>query len=150
MAPVRLFRFVYAGSKKAALFCPIFLTAAALLLLACNQPVKEPAHKKMDYIRKIEGKSDSIPVALAQRGETLIAYSDCHDCHTKTKRAKGPSFQDIAEKYPANSVFVEMLANRIILGGYGTWGKPVMAPHPHLSREDAKMMVMYILSLKKR
>ncbi len=150
MVPVGLFSCIYAYLKKTCLFCSIFVAAAALLLLSCNQPAKEPTHKKLDYIRKIEGKSDSIPVAIAQRGETLIAYSDCKDCHTTTKRAKGPSFRDIAEKYPANNVFIEMLAQRIILGGYGTWGKPVMAPHPHLSHEDARMMVMYILSLKER
>ena len=150
MAPVGLFRCVYGCLKKTALICSIFVAAVASLLLSCHQPAKEPTHKKVDYIRKIEGKSDSIPVAIAQRGETLIAYSDCKDCHTKTKRAKGPSFQDIAEKYPANDVFIEMLAQRVILGGYGTWGKPVMAPHPHLSHEDARMMVMYILSLKER
>ena len=150
MTPVGPFLFLYACLKKPGLFCLIVAAATPLFLLSCHQPAKEPTHKKVDYIRKIEGKSDSIPVAMARRGEILIAYSDCKDCHTKTKRAKGPSFQDIAEKYPANNVFIEMLAQRIIHGGFGTWGKPVMAAHPHLSPEEAKMMAMYILSLKKR
>lgn len=119
------------------------------LLLGCNTADKEPAHKKIDYIKKIDGKNDSIPAAEAQRGEVLIAYSDCKQCHTKEKRAKGPAFEDIAEKYPANKVFIDMLAQKIIRGGYGVWGKPVMDPHPHLSREDAETMVKYILSLKK-
>ena len=121
-----------------------------MLLLACNTADKEPAHKKIDYIKRIYGKNDSIPVAEAQRGEVLIAYSDCKQCHTKEKRAKGPAFEDIAEKYPANKVFIDMLAQKIIRGGYGVWGKPVMDPHPDLSRADAELMVKYILSLKKR
>lgn len=125
---------------------PVTIT---ILLVSCDVADKEPAHKKVDYIKKIEGKNDSIPVAEAQRGEVLIAYSDCKQCHTKEKRAKGPAFEDIAEKYPANKVFIEMLAQKIIQGGYGTWGRPVMAPHPHLSREDAETMVKYILSLKR-
>ena len=120
-----------------------------MLLLACNTADKEPAHKKIDYIKRIYGKNDSIPAAEEQRGEVLIAYSDCKQCHTKEKRAKGPAFEDIAEKYPANKVFIDMLAQKIIRGGYGVWGKPVMDPHPHLSREDAETMVKYILSLKK-
>jgi len=42
-----------------------------------------------------------------------------------------------------------MLAYKVILGGRGSWGYPVMDPHPKLSFEDAKMMVTYILSLKR-
>lgn len=140
---------VHAFLKGRRLFYCIFPAAITMLLLSCNPAYKEPEHKEVDYIRKIYGKNDSIPVAIAQRGEVLIAYSDCSECHTKEKRAKGPAFEQIAEKYPVNEVFIEMLAQRVIQGGYGTWGKPVMAPHPNLSREDAKTMVKYILSLKK-
>ncbi|CAN5128580.1 hypothetical protein BH11BAC5_BH11BAC5_22850 [soil metagenome] len=123
--------------------------AVSMLLLACNEPHKEPPHKKVDYIRKIEGKNDSIPVAVAQRGEVLIAYSDCKDCHTVEQRAKGPAFIQIAEKYPISKAYIDMLTQKVIKGGYGTWGQPVMAPHPNLSSEDAEAMVKYILSLKK-
>lgn len=130
------------------LYC-ILPAVAAMLLLGCNAPPKEPEHKKVDYIRKIDGKNDSIPVAIAQRGEVLIAYSNCSDCHTKEQRAKGPAFEQIAEKYPVNKVYIDMLAQKIITGGYGIWGQPVMAPHPNLSHEDAVIMVKYILSLKK-
>ena len=128
----------------------ILLAAAVMLTGSCNEDgKKEPQHKKVDYIKKIHGRSDSIAVADARRGEVLIAYSDCKQCHTTTKRAKGPAFTDIAEKYPVNKVFIQMLAQKIIHGGYGTWGKPVMDPHPNLSVEDAETMVKYILSLKK-
>lgn len=120
-----------------------------MLLLCCNEPLKEPPHKKVDYIRKIDGKSDSIPIAIAQRGEVLIAYADCKDCHTVEQRAKGPAFIQIAEKYPASKAYIDMLTQKIIKGGYGTWGQPVMAAHPNLSNEDAEAMVKYILSLKK-
>jgi cytochrome c len=41
-----------------------------------------------------------------------------------------------------------MLAYRVIAGGSGSWGSPIMDPHPHLSHEKAKIMVTYILSLK--
>ena len=140
---------VYVFLKSGSRACRIFPFAITMLLLGCNEADKEPEHKKVDYIKKIHGKSDSIPVAEARRGEVLIAYSDCKQCHTKEKKAMGPAFEDIAEKYPVNKVFIEMLAQKIIHGGYGVWGKPVMAPHPHVSVEDAKLMVKYILSLKK-
>lgn len=149
MIPFSFYNRLFAFLKRASLFFRLCPVAVTMVLLSCNTASKEPAHKKVDYIRKIYGKNDSIPVAIARRGEVLIAYSDCSDCHTKGKRSKGPAFEDIAEKYPVNKVFIDMLAQRIILGGYGTWGKPVMAPHPNLSREDAETMVKFILSLKK-
>lgn len=101
-----------------------------------------------DYIRAIPGDNDSIPGALVQKGEVLIAYSDCYTCHTRGKRSKGPAFEDIAKRYPVQQGYVDMLANRIIAGGSGAWGSPVMLPHPNLKFEDAKNMVYYILSLK--
>lgn len=129
--------------------CYCIFTAAAMLMWGCKEPPKEPPHKKIDYIKKIDGKNDSIPVAIARRGEVLIAYSDCKDCHSKGQRSNGPAFEQIAEKYPVNKAYINILAQKIISVGYGTWGQPVMAPHPNLSHDDAVIMVKYILSLKK-
>lgn len=128
----------------------VFVLALMGLLYSCNYSTKEPPHKKADYIKKIEGPSDSIPIAIAQRGEVLVAYSDCKDCHAIGHRAKGPAFVQIAERYPVSKAYIKALAHRIITGGSGSWGQSVMAPHPHLSPEDAAVMVQYILSLKKR
>ncbi|ULQ58095.1 c-type cytochrome [Flavihumibacter rivuli] len=120
----------------------------------CDSPVHKddqlpkPA-PKVDYIRKIEGRSEKIALKEAQRGEVLIAYADCYTCHTKEKRAKGPAFQAIADRYPVNDGYFELLALKIIKGGSGAWGNPVMSPHQDLTEEDARMMVKYILSLKK-
>jgi cytochrome c len=36
----------------------------------------------------------------------------------------------------------------VIAGSSGTWGELPMTPHPNLSKEDAKSMVTWILSLK--
>lgn len=117
-------------------------------MFCVESPGKETPAKR-DYIRKIEGSSDSIPTTLAQRGEVLIAYSDCYTCHARDKRAKGPAFTDIAARYPVNQGYIKLLALRIIQGGSGAWGQPVMTPHPNLSTEEAEIMVTFILSLKK-
>ena len=77
----------------------------------------------------------------------LISYGDCNSCHTDDRRAKGPAFQDIAMRYPRNQVYIDLLAQKVISGGKGSWGNPVMAPHPNLQESDAKAMVTYILSL---
>ena len=77
------------------------------------------------------------------------SYSDCHTCHKEDQRSVGPAFKDIAKRYPVNKVYIEMLAQKVIIGGSRNWGYAVMDPHPKLSLEDAKMMVTYILSMKK-
>lgn len=134
----------------------LFLLMVSIILIACD---KDPETKEKsssnkrppkDYIRKIPGENDPIPEEVSQKGEVLIAYSDCYTCHGKEKKAKGPSFKDIARRYPVQNAYMDMLAYRIIAGGSGSWGSPVMDPHPQLSHEKAKMMVSYILSLKEK
>ena len=123
----------------------------AIFILPCcnNKPEQKVVRKPIDYIRPIPGVNDSIPAEVAEKGKVLIAYSDCYTCHKIDQRSVGPAFNDIAKRYPVNKVYIEMLARKVIMGGSRSWGYPVMAPHPKLSFEEAKLMVSYILSMKK-
>jgi cytochrome c len=111
-------------------------------------PVQDSIRRELAYIKPIAGKNDTLSTQEVQRGQVLIAYSDCHTCHQENQRAKGPAFKDIARRYPVNDGYIELLAQKIIIGGRGAWGNPEMSPHEGLSREHAKLMVKYILSLK--
>ena len=123
---------------------------ATLYLLGCdNNSEQKNTLKTIDYIKPISGANDSIHPEVAEKGEVLISYSDCYTCHKKEERSVGPAFTDIAKRYPVNKVYIEMLARKVIMGGSRSWGYPVMDPHPRLSFEDAKLMVTYILSMKK-
>jgi cytochrome c len=82
-------------------------------------------------------------------GEKLVATADCVGCHNKTQKVIGPAYVDIAAKYPSNEENINKLADVIIAGSKGTWGELPMTPHPNLSKDDAKTMVTWILSLKK-
>lgn len=82
------------------------------------------------------------------KGEQLIGASDCLTCHKVDAKLVGPSYIDVANKYPATDANIDLLAGKIIQGGSGSWGEIPMAPHPALSSDDAKEMVKYILSLK--
>ncbi|QEC54324.1 c-type cytochrome [Anseongella ginsenosidimutans] len=106
--------------------------------------------RKVDYIRKIPGKNDSIPEEVVRKGEVLMGYSDCYTCHRDDEKARGPAIRDIAARYPLNQVYIKMLASKVINGGSGAWGYAVMIPHPGLSEGDAEAMVTYILSLDTR
>ena len=82
-------------------------------------------------------------------GEKLIAKSDCVGCHKLDKKLIGPSYLDIAKKYPSSEKNVAYLSGKIIKGGSGVWGTIPMAAHTSLKKDDAKSMAKYILSLKK-
>lgn len=124
-----------------------------VILAACTQ---KPSEKNVDssiekeraYIRAIEGEDEELPMDIINKGEVLISYSDCAECHKSDMRAMGPAFQDIAKRYPIQQVYIDLLARKVISGGSGSWGSPIMSPHPNLKEEDAKAMVSYILSLK--
>ncbi|NRF41581.1 c-type cytochrome [Pedobacter foliorum] len=87
--------------------------------------------------------------AAKMKGEALLGKSDCLACHSKTQKLVGPAYVNVAGKYPATDENIEHLADKIIAGGQGVWGAIPMTPHPGLSKDDAKEMVKYILSLKK-
>jgi len=54
----------------------------------------------------------------------------------------------VAAKYEATDANIDMLADKIIEGGSGHWGDVPMTAHAGMSKENAKLMVKYILSLK--
>lgn len=81
-------------------------------------------------------------------GKALIAKSDCLTCHKEDQKVIGPSYKEVAKKYPNTEDNVKLLAGKVIAGGVGVWGQIPMTAHPQLSQADAEAMVRYILSLK--
>ena len=59
----------------------------------------------------------------AARGLALIERSDCRVCHDDERRTVGPSFQEIARRYPDERAEVARLARKVLLGGAGAWGE---------------------------
>jgi cytochrome c len=105
-----------------------------------------------------ESKKDSKPAEQTstqaenpevEKGLNLVAKSDCLTCHQVETKATGPAYIDVAAKYPANDAVIDSLSDKIIKGGAGNWGTIPMVAHPQVSKDDAKAMVTYILSLKK-
>ena len=85
----------------------------------------------------------------ASRGQTLISKSDCVICHNVEEKLVGPSYREVAAKYPATEATKELLVEKIRKGGSGVWGEIAMAAHPNISKEDVREMVNYIMSLRK-
>ncbi len=130
-----------------------FLIFLSLVLIAScgentsNVSAVTDSLKRRSDVNTIEGVDQPLDTAEVQRGKVLIAYADCYTCHAIEKKAKGPAFTDIARRYPANEGYINLLANKIIIGGKGAWGNVVMEPHPNIQIEDARSMAIFILSL---
>jgi cytochrome c len=81
-------------------------------------------------------------------GLNLIAKSDCFTCHKLREKLVGPSYGDVANKYPNTPESIDTLSNRIIKGSQSIWGPVPMLAHPSITKVDAEKMVKYILLLK--
>ena len=81
-------------------------------------------------------------------GKALIEASDCRTCHLDKDKLIGPSYIEVAKKYPNTEANVKLLSSKVMAGGTGVWGQIPMVAHPNLSAEDAEAMVKYILSMK--
>ncbi|KQC02698.1 c-type cytochrome [Pedobacter sp. Hv1] len=122
----------------------LFLSAITLFLAACGGSSSETSSSSSTTSTPTEA-----PKTAMEPGQLLIAKSDCVGCHHKENKLIGPSYQDIAAKYPATEENISLLAGKIIKGGKGVWGPVPMTPHSKITDADAKLMTKYILSLKK-
>ncbi len=81
-------------------------------------------------------------------GAALVQERYCYGCHNLTETLIGPSYQSIATLHRArNDIMVEILANKIIVGGAGNWGVVPMVPNEHVSMEEARIIADWILNL---
>lgn len=86
--------------------------------------------------------------ADADKGLALIGKSDCFGCHKVNETSVGPAYNLVAKKYEATEANINTLVEKVQKGGAGNWGTVPMAGHPGISKEDATLMVKYVLSLK--
>jgi cytochrome c len=131
---------------KKAILCVMMGSAS---ILACNSSGSSSA--KTDTASAATTPAVS---SASEKGLELIGASDCTTCHRLHKEAPGasigPSYSEVAGKYaPAADTTVDRIVHKIIAGGAGVWGTVPMTPHPALSPDDVKIMVTYILTLKK-
>lgn len=122
----------------------LFLTGCfGLLIFSCSKKENTPVDVTSSETTTI---SESAKSKLT--GDQIIETLDCSGCHAVNEKMVGPSYQEIAGKYSDKDI--ELLASKIIEGGSGVWGGVPMSAHPQVSKEDAKKMVEYILTLKKK
>jgi len=85
----------------------------------------------------------ALPAALVDR--------HCNACHAVNDQLIGPPLLAVAARYGAaadQQRIIEVLAEKIRLGGGGNWGVVPMVPNANLSTEEARRLVVQILALK--
>ena len=80
--------------------------------------------------------------------EKLAQASGCMTCHGIDKKVIGPAFKDIAAKYRNNKGAEAALIDKVKKGGKGVWGETPMPPNAHVSDQNIKTLVEWILSMK--
>jgi cytochrome c len=82
----------------------------------------------------------------AQASPELATQSRCMTCHDVAKKKMGPSFKDISAKYKGQKDAEAMLANSMLKGAKGKWGKIPMPPQK-IAPLDAQKLSKWILTL---
>lgn len=139
---------------KARFLNTVIALTLSILLFSCSKPETTPIPVPDPYSAQqatppVEP-APALPVAASTSGDEglqLIEKADCLACHKIDSKLIGPSYQEVAAKY--TDADLDILAQKIIEGGKGNWGDIPMTPHNGLSKDNAKLMVKYILSLKK-
>ncbi|KIO74734.1 cytochrome C552 [Pedobacter lusitanus] len=127
----------------------LILGCISLAIASCGNPGATTEGSATSSSADTEASAKTAAPSEMLPGEKLIATADCIGCHNKTQKVIGPAYVDIAAKYPSNEENINKLSDVVIKGSKGTWGDLPMTPHPNLSKDDAKQMVTWILSLKK-
>jgi cytochrome c len=81
-------------------------------------------------------------------GKALMMSMDCKACHKVAEKSVGPSFTDVAKKYPNNAASTSHLIKKIVTGGHGVWGDVDMPAHPSIKPAETKQIINWIYSLK--
>jgi len=93
-----------------------------------------------------------VPAAIALAPDSSIdvnatlTHYRCYTCHSERDSLAGPAFADIAKRYRGRKDAVSHIARQIATG-VRTGGPWHMPPHPEVSRDEARAMARYIMSL---
>ena len=80
--------------------------------------------------------------------EELAKKHNCLVCHQVDKKVVGPSYKDVAAKYAGQKEAVDLLNQKVLKGGAGTWGAVPMPANPQVTEAEAKQLVQWIMTLK--
>ena len=97
------------------------------------------------FVAGLVGASCSVQAADLD-GAKLVQVRRCYACHSLKDYLIGPPYSLIALRHAKyKDAMVDVMAEKIILGGAGTWGVVPMVPNEHVSWEEARAIARWIL-----
>jgi len=104
---------------------PRWATTLSLSMLICALAGEAPAGEQTASILKANG---------------------CDNCHAQAEQIVGPAFDAVHKKYEGRKGALDMLVNKVRLGGTGVWGQVAMPPNPQISDADLRLVLKAILA----
>ena len=104
----------------------------------------------VDYMAGMDQVNNSLghqQVSATVTGKALTLGLDCKTCHKENEKSIGPSYMDVSSRYQEDSEAMSYLGKKIVEGGSGVWGEVMMPAHPDVSRDEARQIAAYIMSL---
>ncbi|MCU7919901.1 MAG: c-type cytochrome [Candidatus Thiodiazotropha sp. (ex Dulcina madagascariensis)] len=77
----------------------------------------------------------------------LATSSGCMACHQIEMKVVGPAYKEVAAKYKDDAGAIDMLVAKVKAGGVGAWGEIPMPPNAHVSDENIRAIVSWVLTL---
>ncbi|MFZ6767399.1 c-type cytochrome [Undibacterium sp. Di26W] len=78
----------------------------------------------------------------------LAKAKNCMACHSVDTKIVGPAYKDVTKKYAGNKKAEDMLVQKVLKGGTGTWGAIPMPANAQVTEAEARTLVKWILNLK--
>ncbi|MGZ3241811.1 MAG: c-type cytochrome [Burkholderiaceae bacterium] len=85
---------------------------------------------------------------ISMANANLADEKDCFSCHSVDEKSIGPAYQDVAAKYAGQSDAEAVLINKVLHGSRGDWGRRRMPANDNVNKDEARVLVEWILSLK--
>ena len=81
-----------------------------------------------------------------QAARKLVDGSDCMRCHAIDRKAVGPGFVQVAERYASQADAQTYIADKIRNGSVGVWGNVIMPRHPQIAESEALQMAAWVMA----
>lgn len=118
--------------------------------MAAPAPVAEEAAPAAEAEAPAEAPTETAEAAPAAAGEedivALATANGCLACHQVEVKVVGPSYKEVAAKYKGDAGAEDMLVNKVLNGGVGTWGQIPMPPNLHVGEEKVRKIVAWVLT----
>jgi cytochrome c len=122
------------------------LVIATFLLIACKDNGNKTSHSTTIQ----QATSEPVNISTSFELPPIFNKYDCGSCHRLNEKLQGPSYEEIAAKYHAQTTAANYLSDKIMKGGSGVWGSVPMNAHPAMPAEDATELSTFILSLHQK